>query len=316
MAMGKTIPKKPFVLSFSFVVLLLLAVAPLYASRYTVVFLTTVFMYVVLTVSWTVFSGPTGYISLAAAAFFGAGVYTSALLGFVLPLPALIISGGLASSCLALLVGSLTLRLRGIYFVMFTFGLVELLLHFVLWWEINITGTTGRVVPSVDNTTVFHLMLTVLVVLILTASFIKHSKFGLALQSIGECEEAAAHSGVHVTAVKISTFALSAFFMGAAGALMATRWTYIDPRIAFNPVLSFLPVLMAIFGGTRQLYGPIIGAAIFTYLEQFLITRFPYHYMLIFGIIMVAAILYLPDGLLGLMQNLWKRVSGARHEDS
>jgi branched-chain amino acid transport system permease protein len=316
MTMRKTIPKKFFVLGFFFVVLLLLAVSPLYASRYTVVFLTTVFMYVVLTVSWTVFSGPTGYISLAAAAFFGAGVYTSALLGFVLPLPALIISGGLASSCLALLVGSLTLRLRGIYFVMFTFGLVELLLHFVLWWEINITGTTGRVVPSVGNTTVFHLMLTVLVVLILTASFIKHSKFGLALQSIGECEEAAAHSGVHVTAVKISTFALSAFFMGAAGALMATRWTYIDPRIAFNPVLSFLPVLMAIFGGTRQLYGPIIGAAIFTYLEQFLITRFPYHYMLIFGIIMVAAILYLPDGLLGLMQNLWKRVSGARHEDS
>jgi branched-chain amino acid transport system permease protein len=272
-------------------------------------------MYVILPVSWTVFSGPTGYVSLAPAAFFGAGVYASALLGFVLPLPAIIVIGGLSSSCLALLVGALTLRLRGIYFVMFTFGLVELLLHFVLWWEVNITGTTGRVVPTVDNTTVYYLMLTILVIVIFTAYLIKHSRFGLALQSIGECEEAAAHTGVNVTALKITTFAVSAFFMGAAGAVMATRWTYIDPRIAFNPILSFLPVLMAIFGGMGQLYGPVIGAVIFTYLEEFLITRFPYYYMLIFGIIMVVAIVYLPDGLVGLTQKLWNRISGAKYAD-
>jgi branched-chain amino acid transport system permease protein len=260
-------------------------------------------MYIVITVSWTMFSGPTGYISLAPAAFFGVGVYTSALIGFLLPLPAVIGIGGLASFCLALLVGALTLRLRGIYFVMFTFGLVELLLHFVLWWEVNITGTTGRVVPTVGNTTVYYLMLIVFAILMLTAYFIRHSKFGLALQSIGEEEEAAAHTGINVTALKTITFAISAFFMGAAGAIMATRWTYIDPRIAFNPLLSFMPVLMAIFGGMGQLYGPIIGAAIFTYLEEFLITRFPYYYMLIFGIIMVVAIL-----LVGLIQKLRKGV--------
>ncbi len=315
MNIPKVISKKPFVLGLLLVMLLLMATSPLYATRYTVILLTSIFMYIVLTVSWTVFSGPTGYVSLAPAAFFGAGVYTSALLGFVLPLPAVIIMGGLASSCLAMLVGALTLRLRGIYFVMFTFGLVELLLHFVLWWEVNITGTTGRVVPTVDNTLVYYLMLTILVIVILTAYLIKNSRFGLALQSIGECEEAAAHTGVHVTALKITTFAVSAFFMGAAGAIMATRWTYIDPRIAFNPILSFLPVLMAIFGGTGQLYGPVIGAAIFTYMEEFLITRFPYYYMLIFGVIMVVAILYLPEGLVGLTQKLWKRISGAKYGD-
>jgi len=315
MDIPKVISKKPFVLGLLFVILILMATSPLYATRYTVILLTSIFMYVVLTVSWTVFSGPTGYVSLAPAAFFGAGVYTSALLGFVLPLPAVIIMGGLSSSSLALVVGALTLRLRGIYFVMFTFGLVELLLHFVLWWEVNITGTTGRVVPTVGNTMVYYLMLTILVIVILIAYLIKRSRFGLALQSIGECEEAAAHTGVHVTALKITTFAVSAFFMGAAGAIMATRWTYIDPRIAFNPILSFLPVLMAIFGGTGQLYGPVIGAAIFTYLEEFLITRFPYYYMLIFGIIMVIAILYLPEGLVGLTQKLWNRIRGAKHGD-
>ena len=311
----KLISKKPVQFGFLFLILLLLATLPLYATRYSVVLLTTIFMYVILTVSWTMFSGPTGYVSLAPAAFFGAGVYASALLGFVLPLPAIIVIGALSSACLALLVGALTLRLRGIYFVMFTFGLVELLLHFVLWWEVNITGTTGRVVPTVDNTTVYYLMLTILVVVILIEYLIKRSRFGLALQSIGECEEAAAHTGVNVTALKITTFAVSAFFMGAAGAVMATRWTYIDPRIAFNPILSFLPVLMAIFGGMGQLYGPVIGAVIFTYLEEFLITRFPYHYMLIFGIIMVLAILYLSEGLVGLTQKLWNRISGVKYAD-
>jgi branched-chain amino acid transport system permease protein len=296
--------------------LVLLATIPLYASVYSIVLLTSILMYIIITVSWTMFSGPTGYISLAAAAFFGAGVYTSALLGFVLPLPLVIVIGGLSSACLALLVGALTLRLRGIYFVMFTFGLVELLLHFILWWEVNITGTTGRVVPTVANTTVFYTLLLILTVLLLTVYLIRRSRYGLALQSIGEYEEAAAHTGINVTALKISTFTISAFFMGAAGAIMATRWTYIDPKIAFNPLISFLPVLMAIFGGIGQLFGPILGAAIFTYLEEILITRFPYHYMLIFGIIMLISILYLPEGLVGLVQKLWKRIARTNNADT
>jgi branched-chain amino acid transport system permease protein len=273
-------------------------------------------MYIIITVSWTMFSGPTGYISLATAAFFGVGVYTSALLGLALPLPVVIGIGGLASFLLAMLVGALTLRLRGTYFIMFTFGLVELLLHFILWWEVNITGTTGRVVPTVGNTNVYYIMLIIFTILMITATLIKNSKLGLALQSIGQNEDAAAHTGVNVTRVKVITFAISAFFIGAAGAAMATRWTYIDPRIAFNSAYSFMPVFMAIFGGMGQLYGPILGAVIFTYLEEYLITRFPYYYMLIFGIILVVAILYLPGGLVGLVQKLGKGGLKRRHADT
>jgi branched-chain amino acid transport system permease protein len=309
-----TVTSKSFwVRGFLLVILALLATSPLYTPGYFVVMASSIFMYIVITVSWVIFSGPTGYISLASAAFFGVGIYTSAIVGRALPLLLVIGIGGLASFALALLVGALTLRLRGIYFVMFTFGLVELLLHFILWWEVSITGTTGRVVPTIGNTTVYYLMLIVFAILMVTAYLIRHSKYGLALQSIGDNEEAAAHRGINVTALKTITFALSAFFMGAAGAIMATRWTYIDPKIAFNPLISFMPVLMAIFGGMGQLYGPVIGAAIFTYLEEFLITKFPYHYMLIFGIIMVIAILYLPGGLVGLAQKSWKRASGGSY---
>jgi branched-chain amino acid transport system permease protein len=296
--------------------LVILATIPAFGSPYFVILLTSILMYIILTVSWTIFSGPTGYVSLAPAAFFGVGLYTSAILGKELPLLIVVLFGGVISSCLALLVGTLTLRLRGIYFAIFTFGLVELIKHLLLWYEIKYTGTRGRFVILVDNETIYFIMLAIFVVLLITAYLIRRSKYGLALQSIGQYEEAAAHIGINVTALKIVIFAVSAFFMGAVGSIMATRWTYIDPYSAFNPLFSFLPVLMAIFGGMGRFYGPILGAAIFAYLEEVLLTRFPYYYMLSFGIILVITILYLPNGLIGLIQNIWSRILGGRYAPS
>jgi branched-chain amino acid transport system permease protein len=306
MNIGATTSKKLFSSGVLLLVFALFASLPFYGSVYSVILITAIFMYIVLTVSWAIFSGPTGYISLAPAAFFGLGIYTSAVLGKVLPLPIVIFFGALASFCLALLVGALTLRLRGIYFSIFTFGLVLLIQQLLLWYEIKFTHTRGRFVILVNNTTIYYVMFSILVVLLITAYLIRRSKYGLALQSIGEDEEAAAHTGINVTVLKTIIFAVSAFFIGAAGAIMATRWTYIDPFIAFNPLFSFLPVLMAIFGGMGQFYGPVIGAAIFGYLEELLLTKFPYYYMLIFGIILVVAIIYLPNGLVGLIQK-WRK---------
>jgi len=184
--------------------------------------------------------------------------------------------------------------------------LLELIKNLLLWFEINLTGTRGRFVIVIAPPTVYHIMLGVLVLTLLTAFIIRKSRYGLALQSIGEQEEAASHIGINVVVIKVVTFVISAFFMGAAGAIMATRWTYVDPRIAFNPLLSFMPALMAIFGGMGQLYGPIIGAAIFTYLEELLITRFPYYYMLIFGVTMLVVIRFMPRGVEGMIQK-WHR---------
>lgn len=306
MDMARVISKKSFLPGVLLLILILLAALPLYGSAYNVILLTAILMYIVITVSWTIFSGPTGYISLAPAAFFGVGIYTAAILGKVLPLLLVVVAGGLISFILALLVGIITLRLRGIYFAIFTFGLVELIKHLLLFWEITVTHTRGRFVVLESNTTIYYTMLGIFVVLMLTNYFIRRSKYGLALQSIGDNEEAAAHAGINVTMVKVITFAISAIFIGAAGAIMATRWTYVDPYVAFNPLFSFLPVLMAIFGGMGQLYGPVVGAAIFAYLEEILLTKFPYYYMLTFGIILVVVILYLPNGLVGLIQK-WRK---------
>jgi branched-chain amino acid transport system permease protein len=298
------------------VILILLATLPLYGPGYPVILLSSILMYVILTVGWVIFSAPTGYISLAPAAFFGFGIYTTAIIGKAIPFALVVFTGGAASFCLALLVGALTLRLKGIYFAVFTFGLLMLIANAVNYYEIHFTGTRGRFVMVKGYNLIYLYMLGIFVLLMIAATIIKHSKYGLALVSIGQEEEAAEHTGVNVVMVKVIIFAISAFFMGAAGAVMATKWTYIDSGIAFYMLYSFMPVLMAIFGGMGQLYGPIIGSAIFTYLEELLITRFPEIYMLIFGAILVVSILYLPDGLVGLLQNIWTRYSERKHADT
>ena len=259
-----------------------------------------VIMYIILALSWTVFSAPTGYVSLATAAFFGLGIYFAAIFSEVLPLPVLMLAGGALAFIVAMLMGAITLRLRGVYFTIFTFGLVELLKSLVLFIELSTTGKRGRMVASSSNMTAYYYLLALLAVVIIVAFIIKRSRFGKALVSIGESEDAAAHIGINTTRTKLLAFAIGSFFMGAVGAVMATRWTYIDPGIAFNSLYSFLPVLMVIFGGMNNLVGPIIGAAVFAYLQELLIVKFPSFYMIGIGLIMIVAILFLPRGLVGL----------------
>jgi len=306
--------KRKFTITMILLSIILLAVAPLFAPPYAIISLITILMYVILTLSWTMFSGPTNYISLATAALFGVGVYTSATLNDSLPLIVIVIISGLISFLLALLIGMLTLRLKGVYFILFTFGVTALIRNAIQWWETHITLTVGRHVTSPGNDTIYTYMVVLYSLTLIFIFLLQNSSYGMALQGIGENEDAAEHIGIDVTRIKVIVFALSAIFMGAAGAVMATRWRYIDPNVAFNPLLSFLPVLMAIFGGTWLLGGPILGAVIFTLLQQYLITEYPYLYMLLMGLTLVIVILYLPGGLLTLVMKgyIWLVIQWAK----
>ncbi len=102
----------------------------------------------------------------------------------------------------------------------------------------------------------------------------------------------------------------------AVGAIAATRLTYIDPRIAFNSLYSFMPVMMAIFGGMGQMWGPILGAALLSYLAELLITKFPYYYMLLFGLILVIFIRFLPGGIVSLVEKLTRRKLKERYANT
>lgn len=93
---------------------------------------------------------------------------------------------------------------------------------------------------------------------------------------------------------------------------MATGLIYIDSQIAFDLNYSFFPTLMATFGGLGNIFGPVIGAVLFSYLREILITKFPYVYMLIFGLVMILTILYLPNGIIGLAQTIKVKFLGGK----
>ena len=156
---------------------------------------------------------------LGIAAFFGVGIYTYTLLADALPwapFPLLLFAAGIGSSILAFFVGLTTLRIKGMYFAIFTFGLSELLRHFVMWWEVNMTGTVGRWIAIVEDLVVYRYMAVLAIITVLAAYLLRRSRYGLALRSIGDAESASEHVGVNASAVKIAVFAASCFFTGAA----------------------------------------------------------------------------------------------------
>lgn len=280
----------------------ILALAPRVLPESMAISLITILMYAVLALSWTMFSGPTGYVSLATAGLFGVGVYASAILRDSIPIEFVVLAGGVAAFVVALAIGLLTLRLKGVYFILFTFGVAALIRSSVAWWETHVNVTVGRHVTGATNETVYLLLLILFSMALIGGFLLRHSSPGLALQGIGENQDAAEHLGVNVTRVKVITFATSSVLMGMTGAVMATRFRYIDPSIAFNPLISFLPVVMAILGGVTKLYGPLVGSVLLVVLQEFLITEYPYVYLLLFGLTLVAVVLWLPGGLVELAQ--------------
>jgi len=261
-------------------------------------------MYVALATSWSLFSGATRYLSLATSAFFGLGAYASAMLVETLAWPLVIATGAAVAALLAVAMGSVLLHLRGTYFAVLTFGMAELVRHAVTFFEKQVTGTVGRVlieVPSAE--TVYLTVLAIAALAMLAARWVRHSRFGMALRAIGSDEQRAQTLGVAVRPMKVAGFALAAAFAGATGAAMAVRWTYIDPPAVFNAFIGFQTVLIALIGGAGSLVGPALAAVVFSVASEILRLQFPYAYMVILGLLLVLAVLYLPDGLAG----LWRR---------
>jgi len=285
---------------------------PLFTAPYVIILMTSILMYIILSVSWTVFCAPSQYFSLGIAAFFGVGIYTYTLLKDALPwapFPLLLVAAGIGSSILAFFVGLTTLRIKGMYFAIFTFGLSELLRHFVMWWEVNMTGTVGRWIAIVEDIVVYRYMAALAVITVLAAYLLRRSRYGLALRTIGDAESASEHVGVNASAVKIAVFAASCFFTGAAGALIATRWTYIDADFAFDPIRNMFTIMMSLFGGMDILVGPILGAVAIGTISDVVLARLPQVSRLLLGLLLVAVVLFIPQGLAGLFTNLkWSHV--------
>jgi len=280
----------------------LLACVPYVASGYHLALGISLLYFTVLATAWALFSGPTHYISLATVAFFGIGAYTVAVLGEMMPWPAVLAIAALIGIAVALVVGLSTLRLSGIYFVIFTFGLSELIRQLVTWYEVNVNRSVGRYIfLSITQEQIYWQLLALAALVLLAGWLIGRSRLGLALRVIGNDEVVARHAGVDTTQAKLAMFAVSALFMSLTGAVMAPRWTYLDPAIAFSPVLSFEVVIMALLGGAASLFGPLLGAVPLVLLFEVLTANFPTYFSILLGIVFVLIVYALPRGVIGLI---------------
>jgi branched-chain amino acid transport system permease protein len=274
---------------------------PHFGSEFAVSMALTCLMYVTLSSSWSLFCGTTRYLSLATAAFFGIGAYTSALVLEDAGWWPAIGLGALVAAVVAAVMGAAVLHLRGTYFAVLTFGMTELIRHAITYWEKQVTGTVGRVLNTVpERDTVYLTVLGLAVLAVGTSIVVRQRRFGLALVGIGADEQRAQTLGVNTRLVKVAGFALTAAFAGAVGAAMSVRWTYIDPVTVFNPFIGFQTVLIALIGGAATLWGPLIAAVVFSLLAETLRLQMPQVYMMSLGLLLILCVLYLPGGLAAL----------------
>jgi branched-chain amino acid transport system permease protein len=280
---------------------------PWFVSDYGLGFMVNLMCYLVLTVAWALFSGTTRYVSLATAAFFGLGAYTVAMLIKEMPIYATFGVALVLGTLMALLVGLVTLRISGMFFVIFGFGLSELMRELLVWWEINKTHTMGRYVFVPFNTTMIYEHLLGLAVLVfLVGWLLRRTRLGVALLVIGDDETMARQAGINVPLAKVAIFVVSSVFMTAVGAVMAPRFGYLTPNFAFNPLISFQVVIMALLGGMQRLWGPMLGVVPLVLLSEFLQVRFPFWFSVFLGLVFMIIVYFLPRGITGLVEDGWR----------
>jgi branched-chain amino acid transport system permease protein len=284
-----------------------LAAVPWLVSDYGLGFMINLMCYLVLTVAWALFSGTTRYVSLATAAFFGVGAYTVAMLVKTMPIYATFGVALALGTLMALLVGLVTLRISGMFFVIFGFGLSELMRELLVWWEINQTHTMGRYVfVPFDTTLIYEHLLGLAVLVFLVGWLLRRSRLGVALLVIGDDETMARQAGINVPLAKVMIFVVSSVFMTVVGAVMAPRFGYLSPEFAFNPLISFTVVIMALLGGMQRLWGPVLGVVPLALLSELLQVRFPFWYSVLLGLVFMVIVYFLPRGVTGLVEDAWQ----------
>lgn len=268
-------------------------------------------MYTVLATSWALFSGPTHYISLATAAFFGIGQYVVGIGVGALPFPVLLLLAALIGGAFAAFVGLATLRLSGVYFVIFTLGLAELIRQLVSWVQTTMGTSSGLyVLTSITETHIYWMLLVLAAVTYAIGWAVGRSRLGFALRIIGNDEVVAAHVGVATARAKLLLFVISCAIASMAGAILAPRWTYVEPTIAFSPMISFQVVIMALLGGAHRLWGPILGVIPFTLLWDLISSQFPNQTTLLLGVAFLAIVYLIPKGVVGLVESALIRRKG------
>lgn len=260
-------------------------------------------MYTVLATSWTLFSGPTHYISLATAALFGLGMYVVGGWVEILPFPVLLLIAAGLGAVLAAVIGLATLRISGVYFVIFTLGLAEFIRQIVTWVQTTMGTSSGLyVLVDVTERAIYWQLLALAALVYIIGWLIGRSRLGFALRIIGNDEVVAVHSGIDTARAKVVLFIISGTIAAVVGAMMAPRFQYVEPLAAFNPMISFLVVIMALLGGVHRLWGPLVGVIPFYLLWDLTAQHFPNQSALALGIAFLLIVYLIPNGVVGLIE--------------
>lgn len=282
---------------------LVLCLGPALLDPYWLKFLSFLIISLVIACSWNLIGGYCGYFSFGHGLFFGVGAYTIAVavLRFNVNLYIGMILGGLVSAALALVMSPM-LRLKGFNFALTTLALLEATQVIFRKWEFTRgmkSWDLGWFFPPLATDTRFYFLL-VLVFFLMLASHIGFlaSRIGFAAAALKEDELMARGVGVDTTRTRVCAFVLSAFWVGITGAIYAPMITYISSQAVFNLSWSVKPIIVSIFGGIGTLAGPIVGGMILIFIDQILWERFLEYHTLIYGVLLVVIVMFLPDGLL------------------
>ena len=293
----------------------LAATVPLIANGYWLSVCVTGMMYIALATSWSMFSGPTHYISLATAAFFGLGGYLLAtgMSDYQQPFWLMLAVVPFTGAILAALIGLATLRLSGVYFVIFTLGLAEMIRNLVSWIQNNFLGSRGLyVLTDYTEKHIYWMLLAVAGTVYMLGWLINRSRLGFSLRIIGGDETVARHVGINTATAKVILFITTGFFAALVGGILAPRYSYIEPNQVFSPQLSFLVVIVALLGGSGRLWGPLVGVIPFTILWELVQTYFPNQTTLFLGVVFLVIVYFLPHGVVGRLEQALEQVRKRR----
>jgi branched-chain amino acid transport system permease protein len=294
-------------------VLLVLVLLPVYqivngSLNYWLHMLLYVFLYIIMSSSWNIIGGYAGYISLGHNVFFAFGAYFAGMLFVFMRISPFLMApiAGILAMLGGLLFGLIALRTRGTAFIISTIALVLLMVEVLDNWPLT-GGTNGLPMSLIGlegqyaKIPYYYYLMAIMVLTILAAYFIKHSKFGLALRAISQDETKAEVAGIPTRRYKILAFGISGLFIGMAGAIWGSYITYLRPSIFLTVAIGTSIVLNAILGGRGTVSGPVIGAAIMIAVNEFVVAKLGASELniVVTGLILICVLLFFPEGIVG-----------------
>jgi len=265
-------------------------------------------MYVAMASSWNILGGYTGYVSLGHNVFFCIGGYFSGMILAYTGISTLATApfAGLLAALVGFCVGFITLRVRGPTFIISSIALLMVVRILFDNWRF-VGGANGVTLPQLSigvqwgKLPYYYAMLAIAVAAVYCSYRIKHSKFGLQLRAISQDEVKAESAGIDTRFCKMLAFAISAFFVGMAGAVWGEYLTYLRPNIFLIILIAANLALMCILGGKGTVAGPVIGAVLLIIFNEFFVATLGSSEINILGtgVILILALLFFPNGIVG-----------------